>query len=1000
MSIDLRFASYLRRGMARLIGETADASGIPQDETATVTIRLQTAETPIERAFPLLGPGAITGLVAGEVLRVDPPSGTQDHPPNLFPGAELRTPDLPWRYTPAQPNRENLLPWLVLVVVTDRPGMTLRPGSPLPVLRVDDVAELPDLQEAWAWAHVQVGTADDDLDRVLEQTPEAIWGRLLCPRYLEPDTPYLACIVPSFEVGRLAGLGISPASASLGDLAWTTADSAVELPVYHSWRFRTATQGADFEELVRRLTPITLTPDVGVHPLDLSDPGSAQLPQAPVVVGFEGALVSPVVELPTWRNPHRKQFQSALGDLLAAATPGTAPAAGEDYDPARHDPVVAPPRYGLLPAGLDEVPAPGRRPSRAAPRWLSESNLDPRHRAVAGLGTEVVRRNQERLMAQAWDQAIGISRVNRVLGQTRLALEVGRRRHVRALQLADASALQLTSGAHPRLKAEAGFTVLGSLRASDLPSGTVSAAFRRQMRAGAPFAKALRRATLPRDASTDVTRRLTERLATTTSVMLRYADLTVPHGTWLNAQTATAADGKLIDGIEMGSTPISTDFDDWASANRGRLERRLGRSGSPAAARWRRRFAAPPVAPQRRPTASSPTAFIVHDPVGVARRVMAQSGPVLDTRSIDSVFGGIEHVLTKGGAVSTTASSIDLQGLAAGITAQLDPTAVLAARLRHIIRPATALGAEPVPASIWASPSIDTPLYAEVVRIDPELLMPGVGDLTDESVGLAVINAAYVEVFLLGANHELAREMVWREYPADLAGTWLRMFWDHAATGVAAGGDIPPIAGWLPGALGTHPEAGTDPARTLVLVIKGELVRRYPNTLISAVPARWRKQDGRVLREEDTDAAVLAPVFAGSLGRNVMFVGFEFESAVDLERDVRGSPQPKDASPGWYFVFEEPPTEPCFGLDTAASDTSPDLKFWKDLTWADARTGDQAQHVQLEALSATLPYDSQGANRWTETWADSAAAMARITLQRPVRMLVHADQMLRLEPAR
>ena len=72
------------------------------------------------------------------------------------------------------------------------------------------------------------------------------------------------------------------------------------------------------------------------------------------------------------------------------------------------------------------------------------------------------------------------------------------------------------------------------------------------------------------------------------------------------------------------------------------------------------------------------------------------------------------------------------------------------------------------------------PSLPKVVRIDPELLLPGIGDLADESVGLAMINGTYVEAFLLGANHELAREMIWREYPADLAGTWLRMFWDPA----------------------------------------------------------------------------------------------------------------------------------------------------------------------------------------------------------------------------
>ena len=55
---------------------------------------------------------------------------------------------------------------------------------------------------------------------------------------------------------------------------------------------------------------------------------------------------------------------------------------------------------------------------------------------------------------------------------------------------------------------------------------------------------------------------------------------------------------------------------------------------------------------------------------------------------------------------------------------------------------------------------------------------------------------------------------------------------------------------------------------------------------------------------------------------------------------------------------------------------------------------DDDTHVAIDALSGEHPYDSRGDNQWTETWGRSAAAMARITLQRPVRMLIHADQML------
>ena len=204
--------------------------------------------------------------------------------------------------------------------------------------------------------------------------------------------------------------------------------------------------------------------------------------------------------------------------------------------------------------------------------------------------------------------------------------------------------------------------------------------------------------------------------------------------------------------------------------------------------------------------------------------MIAESRPVLDSRPIGSVFGSIGHVLTGVGVVSTAASSIDLPGLAAGITAQLEPTALLAARLRHIIRPAGVLGDEPG-RSIWASPSIDIPLYAEVVRIDPELLMPGIGDLATRASASPRSMA------------RMSRRSCWAPIRAcprdDLAGIPGGPCRHVAAHVLGPCGRGPGIAAATfrrlrhgADALGSHPEAGADPARTLVLVIKGELVRR------------------------------------------------------------------------------------------------------------------------------------------------------------------------------
>ena len=934
MSALLRYLPYVRRGMARSIGQLADRSGLPTTPIATVDVTLVAGGADVPpQTLPVRGPGSVVALAPGEVLRVDPPDGAGDAAPNLFPYVELRTADLPWLFTPARPRADKLIPWLVLVVVEEREGVSLAGGDfGVPVLTVDDPArELPDLTEAWAWAHAQVHVDYDDLAGLLAETPELATARLLCPRFLEPDTGYLACVVPSFEAGRLAGLGL-PAPADPIALAWTADSSDMRLPVLHSWSFRTTSQAADFEELVRRIEPLPMEPDVGVHDLDLSDPGTTRLPNEPVTVGYEGGLGSPEMEAPPWRDPERGEFRTAMGDLLADAAPGEPRAEGEPYVASRHDPVVAPPRYGALPAGIDEIPDPGARPSDKRPRWLSEANLDPKYRAAAGQGAEVVRLNQEALMADAWDQALGLGQVNRLLRRTRLALEVGRRAHARLEGLSDGALCQITAGAHARMPGGAtDRTVRGRRADVAIPDGLVSAAFRRTTRPGSVLAKAVTTATQDQAV---VTGRLTESYATEPDEMLLYATLTVPFRVALAPLEAEMeAETKVEDEVGI---PIDFDLD-----------------SARAAARIR-----PP------------------EPGAIAGRL------------VDSVFGTLDHALSGLGTAVSVAGELQLGDLAGIVRVQLEPTAVLGARLRSVVQPADALGVEPVPASLGASPVLPVPLYQKLVKIDPELLMPGVGSLPADSVGLAVINEASVEAFLLGANYEFARELVWREYPADLTGTWLRTFWDWGD----ATEDIEPVDSWTSSALGTHGASGTTEGQVLVLVLKGDLLRRYPNTLITAVPARW---DGD-LREEDDKAAALDPIFTGSLGSDTVFLGFKFGES----EDVAGSDDPDDELPGWYFAFEEPPTEPSYGLDTAASDESTALEFWKDLTWDDARLSPSDTHVALDALGSTrLPYDEVGQNDWDETWAKSSAAMARITLQRPVRMLVHADQMLVSEEA-
>ena len=103
-------------------------------------------------------------------------------------------------------------------------------------------------------------------------TPSGSLARLLCPRVLTSDTDYLACVVPAFELGRKAGLGqpITPEDEAQLAPAWDLSSSAVELPVYYSWRFATGA-GGDFQSLAMLLTARPLPPGIGERPIDVGD---------------------------------------------------------------------------------------------------------------------------------------------------------------------------------------------------------------------------------------------------------------------------------------------------------------------------------------------------------------------------------------------------------------------------------------------------------------------------------------------------------------------------------------------------------------------------------------------------------------------------------------------------------------------------------------------------------------------------------------------------------
>ena len=265
----------------------------------------------------------------------------------------------------------------------------------------------------------------------------------------------------------------------------------------------------------------------------------------------------------------------------------------------------------------------------------------------------------------------------------------------------------------------------------------------------------------------------------------------------------------------------------------------------------------------------------------------------------------------------------------------------------------------------------------------------------------------------------MAAELLWREFPTDQRGTSFRQFWDkRGALGALTTNfdpdDIPRMHTWQ-GGLGSHLARGGD--GQLVLLIRGDLLQLLPNTLVYVSRGVWDGEKRRPAGQGSSRFEELYPVFRGTLEPDVTFLGFDLttDEAYGARR-ADGTPDP-DGDAGWFVVLQGPPVEPRFGLDETlnfgtvgrsgpdlVSDDSNRQEPWSDIAWGDLvkdAGSAEANEGRLEALSH-IPVASSdptinsldGVDMNGIRWGWNGAHMAYITLQLPVRIAIHADDML------
>jgi hypothetical protein len=275
---------------------------------------------------------------------------------------------------------------------------------------------------------------------------------------------------------------------------------------------------------------------------------------------------------------------------------------------------------------------------------------------------------------------------------------------------------------------------------------------------------------------------------------------------------------------------------------------------------------------------------------------------------------------------------------------------------------------------VMAAPQFPEPLVERLRAVDPDWVLGGVRELPPNSIALLETNVRFVESFAAGANHEMARELVWRGFPTDLRGSCFPRFWP-GVPGVAAPPDITPLHGWDQ-ALGANGPGGPGEGSLTVVVVKGELLRRYPSTIVTAEHGTWTTANG--VTTFTNDGPVATEVFRGFLEPDVTYV------ALDVDVDTLREHDPDRPYDCWYLSFRQPLDEPRFGLDESDPDEGnrpnreqdPDNWSWGGLPpGADGRP---PLHLTPASVFA----------------ADNSARVATTLFQRPFRLLVRARDYL------
>jgi hypothetical protein len=1059
------FLPFVRLGLGNQITEQDSLGNHPHGSVVErpeigVSFRVKASdgesskEEEVSRIVKIEGPGDVLGIQSNQIIRVHPAKGVDDFETTNLVYVEFYEEDFPWRFTPAKPSGNNLRPWLALLVLkTSEFIRNTQGGTPAPFIRI-----LPDAlqtalfpeNELHHFAHVHAletlsenisnaSNAADEIRAAVENNPDLALSRIICPRKLDGDTEYHAFLVPAYETGRLAGLG-QPATGVIAQLpSWkrnNLGNNPFEIPYYYTWSFRTGSMGG-FKELVTALEVRTFPGNTG-REMDLSDIGYGIKPAGHDATALvEGAVKSISHVTPPWPvdEPDLQQKLKEMLNLnqtLQKEMP-TVPS-GNFYSPNEvNDPIITPPVYGRWHAFVDTLTNKND--------WVHQLNLHPSHRAAAGLGTRVVQEHQEEFMEMAWNQIGPINEANQRIIENEAVKRSAERLFRKNLKKMDRLTLMNTLGnAMDVISVGNMMTAKKQLSDSRVPTGLRSGAFIRiannftQTALMTPSgedgaARVLDESLIFRtDADAEPPTGETQPLIAISAAPKRkcfemeadpvkvkqaieYVVANPPPSFLLTLCNAIAAKYPNIS-AEQVESELPDDYTDdqkerasdimknaW---DRGLMNGVLTLTVLPRVFRYRisKNYDSGEFQISGGPVNGITTVCLAkgHD---LPETIFSYSR-VLDSRSEfrnNFVNAYLNHDGTRALAfIRKSRQMLNAGSFMQSVLYKFKPGVNFLRKLSAFIEADAINKGKP----LMAYPRFPIPVYDYLKEISPDYIIPNISNIPENTIAIMKPNKAFVESFLAGMNHEFSRELLWREFPTDMRGSYFRHFWEY---------DNDPSQELLPqndeteaafnqrvidfqdGAVDVrelhqwNEPLGNNHKREigLLLLIKGQLFRKYPDTLVYAQKARFGSAPANKLPRELTDfetsANVKWPIITGMIEPDVYFFGFDLSKTA-----AKGN---SSNNPGWFFVIRERPGQISFGLDDTDSLPGPPEQ-WEDLAWQHLSNNAQILPQFLKISEAPFtPKTMEGVS-----WGTSGANMAYILYRSPVLFAKHASVFL------